>query len=865
MPRAFSQVSLAEFLPLGAAEAARRQAQFLKGVTRPYILHCVYVVPPKKKICWTHGAETARKGEREVPRFVGGDKTVKPAYISVFSTLFAMRRAALQVVPARAPFKRKNTFASGGYGGSSPENRQNLLEEEEFRAMEAARDEFDMLPVSHRLAAKADALDMELKRLSFFMFEKPQLIVDTRAATLTRRPASVVRVLRSCKVTKPCQGRPSTWSPPVGSSSTIVQICGAVRRLLKGEGDRPRSKGGTLSATTGAELATLTTDIDYMRRMQQLHALNFYSRLNMTPRRHIFLAFYTLLWNTVVAVQNALGCILFGAIRGVRDHGLVVGLSRGVALGCVRAAQFMACGLLLSPLVHIPSGLCNTVYGVWNAFSGRFFFEACSGRWQYCCALDCAWLRHDLLLERRAIRSVGRMEFRRKHMQAEEKWRDRLASMGFSIDKMTRKVMSARQPKGRGNNGDDQCEELENPYEVLQVPRSATQAQIKTQYKRLAKIFHPDVTQRNDSETERLKAQRKFESISQAYQILSNPEKRQSYDIGGARALRLHESKMGRFMSRTPEEIVQGVFGGEPFRQRVLGSLLRSHWHLRNEAQVSVSLYEFEQLQCLRCRELTAELARILDVHAQAPPTRSASPHSAQAVSEVAQSVISKLDCNLSGGTNQMLSKHKNKATSRSNGTGASSPYVRACFTNEHNCFSRDFVSRCDRYTRRLSEACFGRELMYEVGQSYIISSQRFLGVLPFYAPKVHVYKKIFSGADRIFAAFREKIDSSASNNPEWLARKVMVEYFNMEFDSVVADASIILRFAAQNVLQDVTVTEEQRLRRCYALWYLGEEMMRKGTPWSAAGTSRSDDGELMAYLQQAANSAATTSQAEPF
>ncbi|KAF8278834.1 hypothetical protein TcBrA4_0106110 [Trypanosoma cruzi] len=177
--------------------------------------------------------------------------------------------------------------------------------------------------------------------------------------------------------------------------------------------------------------------------------------------------------------------------------------------------------------------------------------------------------------------------------------------------------------------------------------------------------------------------------------------------------------------------------------------------------------------------------------------------------------------------------------------------------SNEYNCFSRDFEERCERFTRRLSEACFGRELMYEVGQSYVISSQRFLGIRPFYAPKLHVYKKIFSGVDRVYAAFREKIDDSAKNNKEWLARKVMMEYFSMEFDAVVADVSVILRYVAQNVLQDVTLNEEQRRRRCYALWYLGEQMVRKGVPWVAMSR---DDAELMAYLQQAANSASTTS-----
>ena len=64
-------------------------------------------------------------------------------------------------------------------------------------------------------------------------------------------------------------------------------------------------------------------------------------------------------------------------------------------------------------------------------------------------------------------------------------------------------------------------------YEVLGIERDASDAQIKKAFRRLAQQWHPDVN-KEDAADERFKA------INEAYQILSDPERRQRYDLFGS-------------------------------------------------------------------------------------------------------------------------------------------------------------------------------------------------------------------------------------------------------------------------------------------------------------------------------------------
>ncbi len=62
-------------------------------------------------------------------------------------------------------------------------------------------------------------------------------------------------------------------------------------------------------------------------------------------------------------------------------------------------------------------------------------------------------------------------------------------------------------------------------YEVLGIDRNATEEKIKGAFRKLAFKYHPDRNRENGAEE-------KFKEINEAHEVLSDPEKRASYDSG---------------------------------------------------------------------------------------------------------------------------------------------------------------------------------------------------------------------------------------------------------------------------------------------------------------------------------------------
>jgi molecular chaperone DnaJ len=70
--------------------------------------------------------------------------------------------------------------------------------------------------------------------------------------------------------------------------------------------------------------------------------------------------------------------------------------------------------------------------------------------------------------------------------------------------------------------------EFRDYYKVLGVDPKASEAEIKTAYRKLARKFHPDVNPNNKE------AETRFKELNEAYQVISDPEKRKKYDELGA-------------------------------------------------------------------------------------------------------------------------------------------------------------------------------------------------------------------------------------------------------------------------------------------------------------------------------------------
>jgi molecular chaperone DnaJ len=121
-------------------------------------------------------------------------------------------------------------------------------------------------------------------------------------------------------------------------------------------------------------------------------------------------------------------------------------------------------------------------------------------------------------------------------------------------------------------------------YEILGVKRDATAEEIKKAYRQIALKYHPD---RNPDDPT---AEEKFKEAAEAYEVLSNPEKRQRYDYLGHDGMR-EQAYRG---AHTQAEDIFGrygdIFEGTPFESFFQGGRSQRQRHTRQGTDLRIKL-----------------------------------------------------------------------------------------------------------------------------------------------------------------------------------------------------------------------------------------------------------------------------------
>ncbi|KAJ7903536.1 hypothetical protein B0H14DRAFT_2665304 [Mycena olivaceomarginata] len=185
-------------------------------------------------------------------------------------------------------------------------------------------------------------------------------------------------------------------------------------------------------------------------------------------------------------------------------------------------------------------------------------------------------------------------------------------------------------------------------YKTLDIHKSASEKDIRHAYKKLSRKFHPDKNKDPDAET-------KFVEIAHAYEVLSDPTKRDIYDRHGEEGLKAHESGQHH---ANPFDVFSNFFGGGHQQQQTRrgpGSLTEFEVELSDMYKgASIDFMIKKHILCDHCRGSGAASDR--DIH-------SCSGCGGSGVKLVKQQIFpgmfaqSQATCNECGGRGKIIAK----------------------------------------------------------------------------------------------------------------------------------------------------------------------------------------------------------------
>ena len=125
-------------------------------------------------------------------------------------------------------------------------------------------------------------------------------------------------------------------------------------------------------------------------------------------------------------------------------------------------------------------------------------------------------------------------------------------------------------------------------YNVLDIPETASQPDIKKAYRALSMIHHPDKNNNSQESTE------KFQKISEAYEVLSDPEKKKEYDMTRnnpfMKMMSGQHGQHGQHGMHPVDELFSTLFG-MPFMNMNMGTIITN----RMEENV-IEKYKFNSI-----------------------------------------------------------------------------------------------------------------------------------------------------------------------------------------------------------------------------------------------------------------------------